>query len=286
MSEEIPCKQDPSLKANIDLFADVLKSEAHTLSDLGMSESEFYQSGIFEGAIQRVRGQISASMAEKKNFVRNVLNHMQDNKFIQDWMEAGNSNRHDYTVTLNDSRVAAIELKGCLDGNNTNISIRPPHAHEFILWSICQNKGADPRHNLWSGIHTRISADIVADQKRIDGLVVWDWLCNTAARKCPKVTDEDERAILIGPYTLPPPCIYLFPATVPSPRNNPDPTPHKINTVGFLAALNECFGGKEAELNYVRFKAEMAGTETTRSTTIIRDGHIVRQSNPTPIRRE
>ena len=210
---------------------------------------------------------------------------MQDREFIREWIEAGGSNRHDYSVTLNNGRIAVIELKGCLDGNNTNISARPPHAQEFIIWSVCQNKGADPRHNVWSGIHTRLSADIIAEGKRIDGLVVWDWLCGTAARLCPKIPVTGERVTDIGPYRLPPPCIYLFPGTIPSPRNNPCPQPQSIGDVGMLEAMHRCFGGNEDELNQVCFKAAMNGVDLVRTTRIVRASKIRRESNPTPIRR-
>ncbi|KAA8420757.1 hypothetical protein FKW50_14835 [Acetobacter pomorum] len=286
MSDEtIPCQRDPQLGSKIDEFAEILKTQSHKLNPFGLSETEFYDSGIFEGSIQRVRGQISASMGEKKIFVKHVLNYMQDNKYIQDWIEAGGSNRHDYSVTLNNGKIAAIELKGCLDGNNTNISARPPHAHEFIVWSVCQNKGADPRHNVWSGIHTRFSADIISEQKRVDGLVVWDWLCGTTARKCPKIEQYGREITEIGPYKLPPPCIYLFPETIPSPRNNPNPRPHNIEGVGILDAMNRCFGGSNNELNYVHFDAAMNGVELVRTTTIDRNGIVVKKSKPTPIRR-
>ena len=76
-------------------------------------------------------------------------------------------------------QTAAIELKGCLDGNNTNIFERPPHAHEFIIWSVCTNPGADPRHNAWSGIHTRLSAEIISRHQLVDGIVIWDMVCGT-----------------------------------------------------------------------------------------------------------
>ena len=285
MSDEIPCQKDPLLTQKIEEFSEVLKSQAHQINPFGMSEQDFYDSGIFEGSIQRVRGQISAAMGEKKTFVKHVLNHMQDGGFIQDWLEAGGSNRNDYSVTLNNGQVAAIELKGCLDGNNTNISTRPPHAHEFIVWSVCQNKGADPRHNVWSGIHTRFSADIIAEQKRVDGLIVWDWLCGTAARRCPKVALFPDRITDVGPFRLPPPCIYLFPGTIPSPRNNPKPVPQKIETVGILDAMNKCFGGYDSELNEVFFEAAMNGVDLVRTTRIVRDGTTRKESRPTPIRR-
>jgi hypothetical protein len=154
----IPCEQNAALREQIEQYSDILKVEAHKLGAHGLSEQEFYNSGLFRGAIERVRGQFSATMREKREFVRHVLNYMQDQKVILEWESAGDANRHDYSVRLPTGRVAIIETKGCLDGNNTNIFERPAHAHEFIVWSICTNPGADPRHNAWSGIHTRCSA--------------------------------------------------------------------------------------------------------------------------------
>jgi hypothetical protein len=285
MTDEIPCQKSPQLTQNIAEFSEILRTRSHELNPFGLSEQDFYDSGIFEGAVQRIRGQISASMGEKKTFVKHILNHMEDKGFIKNWIEAGNANRHDYSVTLNNGRISVIELKGCLDGNNTNISARPPHANEFIVWSVCQNKGADPRHNVWSGIHTRFSADIIAESKQVDGLIVWDWLCGTSARTCPKIALAPERVNEIGPYRLPPPCIYLFPNTIPSPRNNPNPRPQSIDDVGFLKAIHECFQGNDTELNEVSFHTTMDGVEIVRTTKIVRNGRVCRESRPTPIQR-
>ena len=41
-------------------YAEVLKTEAHKLGAHGLSEEEFYNSGVFRGAIERTRGQFSA----------------------------------------------------------------------------------------------------------------------------------------------------------------------------------------------------------------------------------
>ena len=167
----IPCKQNAELKSKILEFAEVLKTQSHQLGEHGLTENEFYNSGLFRGAVERIRGQFSATMSEKRDFVRHILNHMQDGGFIQDWNSSGADNRHDYAVTMPTGRTAVIELKGCLDGNNTNIFERPPHAHEFIIWSVCTNPGADPQHNAWSGIHTRLSAEIISRSQRVDGLL-------------------------------------------------------------------------------------------------------------------
>jgi hypothetical protein len=281
----LPCEQNAELRQRIETFAETLKTEAHTLGQHGLTEQEFYNSGLFRGAIERIRGQYSATMREKRDFVSRVLNHMQDGGFISEWTSAGDSNRHDYTVRLPTGRIAVIELKGCLDGNNTNIFERPPQAQEFIIWSVCTNPGADPRHNAWSGIHTRLSAEIIFRSQRVDGLLIWDMVCGTIGRPCPKLTADPSRTTLVGPFTLPPPCVYVFPATIPSVRNNPRPPSQAIEDVQILRAFHDCFGGRADEVNYVDFEVANRGTDIVRTTRIQRGGVETRASGPTAIQR-
>ena len=281
----IPCQRSNRLRRQIVEFSETLRTQAHTLSEHGLGEQEFYDSGLFRGAIERLRGQFSASMGEKRELVQHVLNHMEDQKFIVNWEPAGDANRHDYRVQLPSGRTAIIELKGCLDGNNTNIFGRPPHADEFIIWSVCTNPGADPRHNAWSGLHTRLSAEIISRDQLVDGIVIWDMVCGTIGRQCPKLRDDPSRTTVVGPFSLPPPCLYMLPATIPSPRNNPSPPPQALADVQIMQAFNDCFGCVEAEINYVNFDVEHRGPDTVRTTRIRRDGAVQRESEPTVIRR-
>jgi hypothetical protein len=281
----IPCEQNEELRQRIEDYAETLKVEAHKLGRHGLTEQEFYNSGLFRGAIERIRGQFSATMREKRDFVFRILNYMQDGGFIADWTSAGDSNRHDYSIRLPTGRVAVIELKGCLDGNNTNIFERPPHAQEFILWSVCTNPGADPRHNVWSGIHTRLSAEVIFRSQRVDGLIVWDMVCGTIGRPCPKLAADPSRATTVGPFRLPPPCVYVFPATIAAARNNPHPPAQAIEDVQILKAFHDCFGGKQEELNYVTFDVQNRGADMLRTTRITRAGVVERESTPTPIQR-
>ncbi|MDR0439534.1 MAG: hypothetical protein LBI59_00900 [Candidatus Accumulibacter sp.] len=280
----LPCVKNDRLRQLIEDYAERLKTEAHMIGSHGLDEREFYQSGLFRGAIERVRGQFSATMREKREFVQHVLNYMQDSGFINDWESAGEANRHDYVVNLLSGRTAVIELKGCLDGNNTNIFERPPQAQEFIIWSVCTNQGADPQHNAWSGIHTRLSAEIISREQRVDGLVIWDMVCGTVARLCPKAADVSRRTS-VGSYVLPPPCVYVFPGTIPSPRNNPHPKAQSLGDVELLKAFHDCFKGRDEEVNYVEFEVRHRGKETTRKTKVIRNGATQRESDETPIRR-
>jgi hypothetical protein len=74
----IPCSENEELRKRIETFSDTLKVEAHKLGTHGLEEAEFYNSGLFRGAIERIRGQFSATMGEKREFVKHILNFMED----------------------------------------------------------------------------------------------------------------------------------------------------------------------------------------------------------------
>lgn len=279
----IACKSDTERRLRIEAFAEVLRTQAHTLMP-EVSEEEFYRSGILRGALERMRGQVSATMGDKRDFVKRVLNFLEDGAYIRGWEQAGSQNRYDYQVNLRSGRIAAIELKGCMDGNNTNIFERPPQANEFIIWSVCTNKNADPEKDAWSGIHTRLSAEIIHRKVCVDGVIIWDMLCNTEARRCPKVTSPEDKTD-IGQYLLPPPCIYLLPATVPTPRNNGAPVAQSLDDVEFLGALHRAFRGSDSDIQSVHFEVRQKGRDIERLTRIMRNGVEQRASRWTAIRR-
>lgn len=279
------CKKDPGLEKKINDFSEVLKTEAHKLGNHGLSENDFY-STVFRGAIERIRGQYSATMSEKREFVRKILSFMEDRKYIKSFDSSGGQNRYDYTVELPSGKIAVVELKGGLDGNNTNIFERPAHANELVVWSVSTNQGGDPRRNVRSGLHTRLSAEIVANLKQVDGMLVWDWVCGSIGRGCPKSPPENARRTVVAQYQLPPPCIYVLPATIPEVRNNPRPSAQSLDRVELLKAFHDCFGGLDSEVNYVDFEVAHNGAEVTRKTIVRRDGKIVMESKMTPIRRK
>ncbi|WP_332862361.1 hypothetical protein [Janthinobacterium svalbardensis] len=279
----IPCEQNKGLREQIEKFAEVLKTEAHKLGAHGVDERDFYNSGLFRGAIERVRGQFSATMRNKREFVQHALNHLQDGGFITDWDFTEDANRNDYVVRLNSGRTAIIDLKGCLDGNNTNIFERPAIADEFVIWSVCSNPGADPRRNAWSGIHTRLSVEMLTRNQRVDGVIVWDMVCGTIGRPCPKIADP-ARATTIGPFRVPPPCIYVLPAAIPS-IERPQVAAQQIGQVELLSAFDACFKGEPDEINYVDFKIAQNGNELMRKTIVRRAGKIQQESELAAIRR-
>lgn len=281
----IPCRLLDSTKESIETYAEELKTAAPEIGSHGMTDREFWESGIFRSAIERLRGIQATSMTEKRSFVADVLGYLQEGGHIRDWRFAGADERHDYEVVLGDGRLCVIETKGCLDGNNTNIFERPQNADEFVLWSLCQNPGSDPAHNAWSGIHTRLSAEIIHRQQKVDGVIIWDMVCGTKGRPCPKISSAESRCTSVGNRIVPPPCIYLFPRTIPDPRNNPVPPCHGLSEVGFLRILHSVFQGDEDDVVEVGIRVRMTGPDLERKTFYHRAGVLIRESQWTRFRR-
>jgi hypothetical protein len=282
----IPCELLPETKERIDAYVDALRQASPTIGAHGLSPEEFENSGIFRSAIEQIRGTQAASMVEKRAFVTQVLNHLQNAALIQGWAFQGAGERHDYQATMPDGHISIVETKGCLDGNNTNIFERPPQADEFIIWSLCQNPGSDPRHNAWSGIHTRLGAEIIHRRQRVDGLVIWDMVCGTVGRPCPKLAANPERATQISATrSVPPPCIYLFPRTIPDARNNPTPACWQLNEVHLLNALWNAFNGNAADIVEVRIEARIVGVDIQRRTRFFCEGVEITTSKWATIRR-
>jgi hypothetical protein len=281
----IPCKQNANLRDQIEKFAEVLKTQSHLLGDHGLDEKEFYNSGLFRGAIERIRGQYSANMRPKREFVQHILNHMEDVGLIEGWDLSEAAERSDYWVRLPHGRNAVIALTGGMDGNNVTLFERPEAANEFIIWSIMTNAAGDPRRNAWSGIHTRLSAEMITRDQQVDGVIVWDMVCGTVGRPCPKITEEVPSPLTdIGPFRVPPPCIYMFPAIVPGGAITKAEA-QRVADVTLLQAFFTCFRGHEDEVNFVDFEVQAVGAETWRKTTVRRSGIVQAESEMTPIRR-
>ncbi|HMO51673.1 MAG TPA: hypothetical protein PKE26_10675 [Kiritimatiellia bacterium] len=281
----IPCSLSAKAKRLIAEYAEDLKAAAHAIGNHGLNEEEFRDAGIFRAAVERLRGQQAATMDEKRAFVEAVLDKLKAKKLIEEWAFEGAGDRHDYRVTMPGGWISIIETKGCLDGNNTTIFERPANADEFVIWSLCQNPGADPRHNAWSGIHTRLSAEIVAKGKLVDGLVIWDMLCGTVGRPCPKISGMKRKLVRLKRRIVPPPCIYLFPRSIPDPRNNPRPPCHTLRDVRLLHALHLAFGGHDEEVIAVTMEARLGENGVERKTSFHRADQELASSDWTDIRR-
>lgn len=269
----IPCLRKPEYEAKVAQIAEILRTRSHELDGIGLSEEEFYGNGYFRAAIEKIRGQQAAAMSAKRAFMRRALNYMEDSGLIVGWSHAEARDRHDYTVSLDGGYTAVIEQKGCLDGNNVNISERPPNADEFYIWSICTNYGSNIAKGVRSAI-MRITAEMIATEKRVDGIIVWDMICGSSGRPCPKLNANPNAATTIGPHVLPPPCLYLFPATIAHTRLNPKPPIRPLQSLKFANALLSAFKGGQHDVNYVEYEVRKVQTSTQRMVQFLRNGTV------------
>jgi len=281
----IYCELLDEVKEEINSYVDELRKKAPEIGKHGLSENEFWDSGIFHSAIEKLRGIQAATTDKKRCFISGILSYMQSQNAISSWEFSGAGERHDYEIKLPDGRLCIIEAKGCLDGNNTNIFERPSNADEFIVWSLCQNPGSDPRHNSWSGIHTRLSAETIHRKQKVDGVIIWDMLCGTKGRPCPKIQKNKSRTTKVESKKIPPPCLYLFPRTIPDPRNNPSPPCWKIEEVSFISALAQCFKADATDIVEVHIQARMKQSDVERQTIYYRNGEKFSESRWTKIKR-
>lgn len=284
-AEVIPCSLLPETRERIATFADELRAAAPRVGSHGLAEEEFWNAGLFHGAIERLRGTQAASTSVKRRFLDDVLAHMKAAGAIVSFSFTGAGDRHDYQIAMPHGKRTAFEAKGCMDGNNTNIFKRPPGADEFFIWSLCQNAGADPRRNAWSGIHTRLGPEILAEDGRVDALVIWDMLCGGVARPCPKLLNAARVTVLSNGRRLPPPCIYLFPRSKPDARNNPTPAVWKLEELPFIRALATTFRCLKEEVVEIHIHARMKEANLQRKTTLICAGRILKESKWNTVKR-
>ena len=130
-----------------------------------------------------------------------------------------------------------------------------------------------------------MSAEMIARDQQIDGVIIWDMVCSTVGRPCPKIASEAvPRLADVGPFRVPPPCIYMFPAKVPGGAVT-KAVAQPIADVMILQAFHSCFQGSDDEINWVDFEVQMSGAEIWRKTTVTRAGIVQAESEMTPIQR-
>ena len=265
----VPCESNPDFTELVVKYADELVVAGPKIGSHGMTEENFLSSGLFDAAIERLRGIRAASMKAKREFIATIMNDLVQKQYVKEWKSTGSTDRFDYTATLGDETFIAFEAKGCLDGNNTNIFSRNPKVAEFYVWSLCQNPGADPRKNVRSGIHTRLGPETIVTKTVVDGLIVWDQVCGTVARPCPKQGSASLQTV--GHYKLTAPCLYAFPATFADPVSNPLPEMRDVQDLKFLKVLSLAYGESGSGSHSVAFEARpKQGTSSTERRTILR----------------
>lgn len=93
--------------------------------------------------------------------------------------------------------------------------------------------------------------------------------------------EDEPRLTDIGPFRIPPPCIYLIPAIVPG-GTVTKTVAQQIADVTLLQTFHTCFRGRDDEINYIDFGIKFVGAESWRKTTVSRADIIQAESEMTP----
>jgi hypothetical protein len=111
-------------------------------------------------------------------------------------------------------------------------------------------------------------------------------LCGTKGRICPKLSQNRAKVTNIGDsFYVPPPCLYLFPRTVPEVRTNPRPNVWKIEEVAFLKVLYDTFSCQPDDVVGLSIEVRQNENYVERRTIFARNGIEIASSDWTKIKR-
>ena len=96
------CQLGEETRELIAAFAKALEAEASEIGarHLGLSQSEVREAGLFQSAVERLRGIRAASTTEKRLFMTEIFDHLLRENVINDWDFTGAGERHDYQVQM------------------------------------------------------------------------------------------------------------------------------------------------------------------------------------------
>lgn len=191
----------------VNLLERVIANEDALLRANGVSREEFHRA--FPAAIERIRGSWAASNKDRRDFAKQVIEHLAQSGVIRGYEIPKYGDSTIYRLLLNDGRQVGVIQKGCPDGAHSSTKwARPPWADELYLWWLCSSLKFEPGEHVWKGV-ARVRKKVRKEpDNQLDGVIFYNDLCGTAERPCPKA----RRVKTASGTELPPPCIYIFPA--------------------------------------------------------------------------
>ena len=210
-----PCRHAGAApKEVIDKVSSVIQSLGSDTSFLGAHglTAEEYNSGL-PAAIEAMRGRRSASISDKRSFLREILQTLLDRNLITKLEIPVYGEDTVYRLGMVDAGEIAIIQKGCPDGQHSSVRWEAPAwAKETYLWWLCSSLGSDPGAHVTKGVNRLRQRFFSTAPDTLSGIIFHNELCGTPQRPCPKA----DRSILIGDSKVPPPCIYVMPERDPN----------------------------------------------------------------------
>jgi hypothetical protein len=205
-----PCRHVGSPPpAVVERAAEAIRSLAthpDVLARHGISASEFVSA--FPAAIESVRGSMSASNGERRQFLAGVLGHLLDRGLATHVSVPAYGDDTVYRLSVPGVGRVAVIQKGCPDGAHSSVRWSVPDwADETYLWWLCSSMKAHPGEHIAKGVGRLRQRFFTDAPGTLSGVIFQNEMCGSSQRPCPK----QERAAIIGTQRVPAPCIYSMP---------------------------------------------------------------------------
>jgi hypothetical protein len=205
-----PCRHVGSPPADVvERAAQAIKalaSHPDVLARHGISPSEF--SSALPAAIESLRGSMSASNADRRQFLAGVLDHLVGQGLATSVSTPAYGDDTVYRLNVPSIGAVAIIQKGCPDGAHSSVRWSAPDwADETYLWWLCSSMKMHAGEHIAKGVN-RLRQRFFSDAPdTLAGVIFHNELCGTALRPCPK----ESKVALIGGQLVPAPCVYTMP---------------------------------------------------------------------------
>lgn len=205
-----PCRHVGSPPpAVVERAAEAIRSLAthpDVLARHGISASEF--ASAFPAAIESVRGSMSASNGERREFLASVLGHLLDCGLATNLSAPAYGDDTVYRLSVPGVGNVAVIQKGCPDGAHSSVRWSVPDwADETYLWWLCSSMKAHPGEHIAKGVN-RLRQRFFSDAPgTVSGVIFQNEMCGSSQRPCPK----QDRSATIGIQRVPAPCVYSMP---------------------------------------------------------------------------
>jgi len=262
-----PCRHvgspTPSVVAKASEVIQALASHPDLLARYGISPAEF--TSALPAAIESVRGSMSASNSNRRQFLLRVLNHLKERGLVASIATPAYGDDTVYRLDVPLIGAVAIIQKGCPDGAHSSENWTVPDwAQETYLWWLCPSLKAHPGEHISKGVNRLRRKFFIDESNTLSGVIFHDDLCGTQQRPCPKRA----RSAVIDGQLVPAPCIYTMPGRE-SDTNNWNWNGNR--TIKFPSVLLQGFDipSSEADLftGFVGFQQKHGGATRTTVTT-------------------
>lgn len=196
----------PAVIERVSLAIQGLGEDASFLAKHGISPAEYNMA--LPAAVESLRGSMSASNSDRRQFLGGLFEHLQAEKLITSVETPSYGANTVYRLAVPGVGSVAVIQKGCPDGQHSSVRWTVPDwADETYLWWLCSSTKSHPGEHVAKGVN-RLRQRFFSDTPGVlDGIIFHNEMCGGAGRPCPKL----DKSVGLGGRRTPPPCIYVMP---------------------------------------------------------------------------